>query len=410
MKRIINVLIVPIALFLAACGSKVPQKASADSTPKQESTQPAGSFVTLAKAAQKQAGISTIVIESRSMPQVIRATARVVNDENYTWRVGAVTEGRIVSVEANPGDVVRDGQVLARMHSHDIHESRAEYRKALTELARLKVNEGYAERVRDRAKRLYELKAASMQELEHAETELRNAQTAVANAQVDVERTRLHLVEFLGIPTDVTEHKSGVSHDHDPEEFIPVRAPANGTLLTRNITPGTVVTPSMDLFVISNLAHLWAIAEVNEEYLSKLRPGMPARLSVQAYGDRAFPGRIGKIGDSLDPSTHTVRVRIDLSNPGGALKPEMYATAEIETGGSAPAVFIEPEALQEVRGATVVFVQTADNKFEVRPVPVGRTIAGMTEVPSGLNPGERIVNRGAFILKSEFLKSSLAEE
>jgi membrane fusion protein, heavy metal efflux system len=92
-----------------------------------------------------------------------------------------------------------------------------------------------------------------------------------------------------------------------------VRAPASGTLLSRNVTPGTVVTQSMDLFVISDLSKLWAIAEVNEEHLQKLRPGMPARLVVQAYGDRAFTGRIGRIGEALDPETHTVRVRIDLS-------------------------------------------------------------------------------------------------
>ncbi len=398
------------AVLAASCGSKAPETAQANSTSKTVAAQPSGSFVTLAAAAQKESGIATAVIASRSMPQVIRATARVVNDENYTWRVGALTEGRIVSVEANAGDRVRDGQVLARMHSHDIHESRAEYRKAVSELARLKTNEGYAVRVRDRAKRLYDLKAGSLQEFEHAETELRNAQTAVSNAQIEVDRTRLHLVEFLGVPADATEHVSGQPHEHDPDEFIPVRAPASGTLLARNITPGTVVTTSMDLFVISNLGHLWAIAEVNEENLPKLRQGMPARLFVQAYGDRAFNGSIGRIGDSLDSSTHTVRVRIDLANAAGALKPEMYATAEIETGGSEPAIFVEPESLQEVRGATVVFVQTRDDQFEVRPVQVGRNLAGVTEVARGLRPGERVVNRGAFILKSEFLKSSLAEE
>jgi membrane fusion protein, heavy metal efflux system len=299
--------------------------------------------------------------------------------------------------------------VLARMHSHDIHEARAEYQKAKSELARLKMTEAFALRVRDRAKRLLELKAGSLEQYEHAESELRNAQAAVASAEVEVDRTHLHLVEFLGIPAEASRPHTSAQHD-GALELIPVRAPASGTLLARNVTPGTVVTQSMDLFVISDLSQLWAIAEVNEEHLSKLRPGMPARLYVQAYGERAFAGRIGRIGEALDPETHTVRVRIDVPNASGALKPEMYATAEIEIGGSDPALFVEPEALQEVRGATVVFVQIDDERFAVRPVQVGRTVSGMAEIGRGLNAGDRVVVRGAFIIKSEFLKASLADE
>jgi cobalt-zinc-cadmium efflux system membrane fusion protein len=391
---------------LAGCGDRAPEKAQASAATEKE---PQSSHVTIPAARQKQAGITTGAVEFRSVPQVVRATARITNDENHTWRVGAITEGRIIRVEANPGDRIREGQVLARMHSHDIHESRADYRRAVRELSRLKMGEGYATRARDRAKRLYELKAGSLEQYDHAETELKNAQAAVANAHTEVERARLHLVEFLGIPEDVPVH-SGAEHDHDPDEFIPVRAPASGTLLTRNVTMGTVVTQSMDLFVISDLARLWAIAEVSEEHLPKLRTGMPARLFVQAYGDKPFAGRIGKVGETLDPDTHTVKVRIDLANRGGALKPEMYATAEIETGGSAPAIYVEPEAVQEVRGATVAFVEAGGDRFEVRPVQLGRTAGGMTEVERGLHAGERIAVRGTFILKSEFLKASLADE
>lgn len=406
MKRIIPM--VAAAVMMAACGSKSPPAAQPEAAAKKDPAQ-TGYAVTLTAPAQKDAGVVTEIVEPRSVPQVIRATARVVNDENHTWRVGAITEGRIVSIEANPGDTIREGQVLARMHSHDIHESRAEYQKAETELSRLKIAEAYALRVRDRAKRLYELKAGALEQVEHAEAELRNTQTAVANAEVEVRRTRLHLTEFLGISVKAAEHTTA-EHGHTADEFIPVRAPASGTLLARNITQGTVVTPSMDLFVISDLSRLWAIAEVNEEHLPKLREGMPARLFVQAYGERGFAGRIGKIGEALDPSTHTVKVRIDLANVRGALKPEMYASSEIEIGGSTPALFVEPESLQEVRGATVVFVQTGPERFEVRPVQTGRTLSGMTEVQRGLKPGERIVVRGAFILKSESMKSSLAEE
>ena len=368
----------------------------------------AANEVKLAAAAQKDSGVEVRSAELRSLPQVLRAPARILNDENRTWRVGAIVESRIVSVLANPGDRVMQGQVLARMHSHDIHQSRAEYRKAVAELSRLQSAQALALRVRDRAQRLYDLKAGSLADLEQAEAELRNAQTAVANARAEYERTHQHLVEFLGIPAGAPEHQQG--GEHDENEYILVKAPAPGVILSRNVTPGTVVTPANDLFVISDLSHLWAMAEVGEENLSRLRVGMPVQLSVQAYADHSFPGRIAKIGDVLDPATRTVRVRVDVANPRGRLKPEMYATAEIGLGESAPAVFVPSDAAQEVRGATVVFVRTAPDCFEVRPVQAGRSLDGSVQIVSGLRPGEPVAVRGAFALKSEFLRSALAEE
>jgi cobalt-zinc-cadmium efflux system membrane fusion protein len=360
---------------------------------------------------QKSSGIAVEPAESRSLPEIVRATARLSNDENQTWRVGAITDGRIVKVLANPGDVVQAGAVLARMHSHDIHESRAAYQKSQMELARAQIEEAYALRARDRAKRLYDLKAGSIEQWEHSETELKNAQTAVSNARVEVDRTRNHLTEFLGISADTPPHPGPQPHDEaDEAEFIPVLSPAAGTVLSRGITPGTVVTPANDLFIVSNLSSLWAIAEVNEEHLPKLRTGMPARIYVQAYGREAFPGRIGKLGETFDPTTRTVKVRIDVPNPRGRLKPEMYASAEIEIGGANAAVFVPQAATQEVRGETVVFVRTAPNRFDVRPVELGRSLDGSFEVVRGLRAGEPVATRGAFVLKSEFLKAALAGE
>lgn len=397
-----------LATILAgtAC-SRTKPAASAPAEPAKAAV-PAQIAVVLEPAAQKEAGIVLEQAAYRSLPEVLRATARLTNDENRTWRVGAITEGRIVQVAANPGDTIRTGQIMARMHSHDIHESRAEYRKAVNELARAKNVAAFARSVRDRARRLYDIKAGSLEQFEHSDTELRNAETAVTNAGFELERTRTHLVEFLGIPADFTDHGSPTHNDND--DFIPVKSPANGVVLVRNVTPGTVVTPANDLFIVSDLAGLWAMAEVNEEYLPKLRAGMPVRIFVQAYGTRAFSGRIARLGESLDPATRTVKVRVDVPNPAGLLKPEMYASTEIALGGSESAVFVPEEATQEVRGQTVVFVRTGENRFEARPIQTGRTLDGDVEIVRGLKAGETVAARGTFILKSEFLKASLAEE
>jgi cobalt-zinc-cadmium efflux system membrane fusion protein len=397
----------PILLLaaLAGCSRQQPEPVKAVAEPPAASEQ----SVVLEPAAQKEAGIVAEAVELRSMPRTLQATGRIAVNENQTWRVGAITEGRIIRVYANVGDMVRQGHVLARMHSHDIHEARAQYRRALAERARLKTAESYTQRVRDRARRLFELKAGSLEQVEQAEAGLRNTQTELANAEVEVERTRKHLVEFLEIPADEPkEHKAG--YQETDEDLIPIRSPAAGVVLARNVTPGTVVTTSGDLFVVSDLSAPWMIASVGEEHLAELRVGIPVKVYVQAYGTRAFHGRIGRLDEELDPTTRTIKARVEVPNPHGHLKPEMYATAEIQLGESEPALFVPQEAVQELDGQTSVFVRTALNRFVPRTVRTGRTFDGTVEVLRGLRPGEVVVTRGSYVLKSQLLKGALGEE
>ncbi|MGE5645458.1 MAG: efflux RND transporter periplasmic adaptor subunit [Acidobacteriota bacterium] len=402
------VLPVVAALLLAACSKR---EAPAGAAAAENAAQPAGAsnVVVLAPAAQQQAGVRVETAANRPVPETIRASARLTNDENLTWRVGAITEGRVVQVLAAPGDFVKAGLPLARIHSHEVHDSRAQYRNAQTELMRTNANYQYALKARDRARRLFELKAGSQEQVEHAEAELRNAEAAASTARIEADRTRRHLVEFLGVPEEGgDDHQPGA--ESDERDLIPVRSPAAGTVLARNVTPGTVVTPSNDLFVLCDLSSLWAIAEVNQDYLSKLREGMPVRVFVQAWPGQPFAGKIGQIGQSLDPATRTVKVRVDLPNRSGRLKPEMYASAEIELGNSEPAVFVPEEATQEVRGQNVVFVRSAPDRFEVRPIETGRRLDGALEILRGVRAGEPVAVRGAFVLKSEYLKAALSGE
>jgi membrane fusion protein, heavy metal efflux system len=398
-----------LMLTLTGCSrtaEPVPSQAAAAHQPEQQNE--ANTVVRLDATARKQAGIVVEQVGVRSLPQVVRATGRISNDETRTWRVGALTDGRIVRIYAQVGERVQEGQVLARMHSHDIHESRAMYARALSDLDRARAFEAHARRVRDRQKTLYDLKAGSQEQSEAAEAELKNASNMVTNAEIEVDRTRSHLLQYLRIPLSAPPHVEG--KDEPDEDLIPIAAPATGTLLVRNVTPGTVVQPSSDLFVVSDLQRLWMLASANEEYLPRLREGLPVRVFVQAYPGSGFPGRIRRLGEALDATTRTVTVQVELANPGGRLKPEMYATAEIELGDSQPALFIPQEATQEMDGRTVVFVCGAGDVLEARAVETGRLVDGVLEVVSGLTPGESLVTRGSFIVKSQMLRASMAEE
>lgn len=358
---------------------------------------------------QKQAAIKIEEVVSRNTSQVISASGRITMNEDRSWHVGAIAEGRVVRVYVNPGERVKKDQRLAGMHSHDIHETRAEYRKAQAELARSRSALAYSQKQRDRARRLYDLKAASLEQVEHAESELRNAQTAVENADTELARHRLHIVEVLQLPLDEhDEHKEGDT-DHETD-LIPIKAPADGVVITRKISVGSVASPGEEIFTIADLSSVWMIAQVNEAQLGKLRVGAAVRVQVQAYPERSFTGRITKIGDQLDPATRTIQVRVELANAGGMLKPEMYCTAEIPVGGSEPAVYIPQSSVQQVNGQSVVFIQKNADRFEVRLVQTGKNMDASVEIMQGLQAGDRVVTQGSYLLKSQLLKASLAEE
>lgn len=393
--------------LLAACGNKPEPRPKPDPKPAEAKLEPGE--VRLSPELQKTAGLQIANVERRNVPLTFRVNGRLVADEEKTHKAGAVTDGRVVKVFVNIGDRVQKGQVLARLHSHDIHESRSAYQKAKVELTRLETQRSFAQRNRDRIRRLLDLKAASQEQFDHAENELKNAGANIDSARLEVQRTRQHLEEFLEVSADDPPgHKTG-EFDHD-DDTAPVKSPAGGIVISRAVSAGSVTKPGDDLFVISDLSSVWMLAAVPEEYMGRVRAGMNAQVFVRAFEDRPFPGRLTRIGDQLDAPTRTVQARIVLPNPRGELKPEMYAAAELSAGGAGEALYVPQESIQELSGHSVVFVAAPNGRFFARPVETGPRAGGVVAILSGLAAGDRIVTRGAFLLKSEMLKSTLTEE
>ena len=181
-------------------------------------------------------------------------------------------------------------------------------------------------------------------------------------------------------------------------------------VIDRKATAGTVVTTGQEFFRIADPRSLWLIAAVNESDLPALRIGQNVRVTVRAYEGRAFNGRILRLGEQLDPETRTLKVRVQVPNPGTLLKPGMFASVDVQRESSRTALFISGAAVQDVNGQSAVFVETKPGTFAVRPVLLGQTRDGNVEVTSGLQAGDRVVTKGSFILKSQLLKGSLAEE
>jgi cobalt-zinc-cadmium efflux system membrane fusion protein len=361
--------------------------------------------IVLSAAEQLSGMIATQTVRSSDEHDALPVRGRIALADNRTWRVGVLVDGRIEAVYAGLGDYVHKGQVLARMHSHEVHDARAQYQTALSELTRLQAAANLAQRNYDRVQTLLSLKAASIQQTEQARQEVVSAQAALKDGQIEVERDRIHLEDNLGIPADSPQDKGSEEVD-----LVPVRAPGSGFILKKNVSPGATAEPSMDLFVIGDLSEVWMLASVRQENLGELRLGETVSVMLAGLPGRRFPGHIANLGQELDPTTRAMQVRIVLNNNESRLKPEMLATAEIPVGSLKSTLVVPADALQQIDGQDVVFVQTAPDRFAIRIVRTGEAVNGQVRVFEGLKAGEQVVIKGSFLLKSQLLKSTIEGE
>ena len=357
---------------------------------------PAANQVRLSPEAIERGRIEIGAVSTQPFRQTLEATGRLALNEDATARVGTIVTGRVTRVLATVGDFVKKGQALIYIHSHELLDARANAAKAQAAVTEREKALAYAKAELDRADRLLAAKAVSKREQAQAAANFTAAIAELEQARAELARTSEWL-EHLTVP-------------HDSHEDIVIYAPISGVVLKRNVTLGTVVNEASDLMSIANLETLWAIAEAPQQQAALVRVGQPVEISISTFGDQRFTGRVVHIGETLNPETRTAQVRCLVNNPRGNLRPEMYATIIIASEKREEVMAAPSEAVIEMQGEQVVFVTLGDGLFEKRPVQTGRQQNGMIEITGGLQPGARIVTRGGFFIKSEFLKSTLSEE
>ncbi len=367
--------------------------------------------VRLKPIAAERAGLSVETVREVSATRVLKVEGRVAENQERTVTVGSFTEGIVVESYVFEGSYVTEGQVLAQIHSHELHQVEAEYRKAHADLQRRQAELDYARQAQQRAERLHQIKAGSLQQLQQTQTALKAAQSAVTMAEAEIESAQIHL-SYLGVELEDILHSTAQPDDREetPLHLVQIRSPIRGTVIARNITKGGVAAPSESLYSISDLSRLWVIAQVPEEHLRLVKKGMPVEIQVRAYPDESFPGKVLWVGDSLDRHTRTVQVRCQVGNSQRRLKLEMYATLLIRVDQGESAIVVPPAAIQVIDTTSVVFVQVAEHSFQLRPVEPGRQLVQGLEIVAGLEEGELVAVGGAFILKSELLKDRIIEE
>lgn len=358
--------------------------------------------VTLGERSVSLAGIEVAEARGVTRAATFDAPAILALDETRTARIGSLVEGNVVRVLSGVGDRVPRGAVLAEMHSPVVHDAWADYRKAVSERRRRETELAWASQAAGRAARLHQEKALSLQERQRAEVD-----EVAAREELDRARTEVRRAE------EVLEHL-GVTNREDPTgetgESVPVRSPLSGVVLDKHVTAGTAVTPGTPLFVVSDLTELWAMAEVDETRIPLVAAGRPAKVHVAAWPDRAFEAKVTIVGDAVNPTTRRVTVRCQVPNPGGLLKPEMYARVSLGESAPRPMVVVPEGAIQEMDGRPCVFVAEEGGRFEKREVALGATSEGLVEVRSGVSAGEKVATAGSFLLKSQLLSASAPAE
>jgi membrane fusion protein, heavy metal efflux system len=306
---------------------------------------------------------------------------------NAYAEVSTPLPARVVSLQAVEGQSVRAGEPLATLESGDLAQARGE-------LATAEARRDLAQRALERKRGLNAEKIVPAREVQEAENE-----TIAAEAQVRAVRATL---ESLGAPD---QSSAGTS-----TSTLVVRSPLAGVVLERALAIGQTADPSKPLFRIGDLSTLWLTVHAFERDAVRLTTGAPARITFAALPDRTFQGTVALIGQSVDPDSRTVAVRIDLPNRERLLRPGMSGTAWLPVGDQGTLLAVPAAAVQRVRDRWCVFIPKDTRTFEIRPVGRGRDIAGEVEILSGVRAGEPIVVDGAFLLKAETERSAAEGE
>lgn len=327
--------------------------------------------VVLSERAQALARLRTAEVRRQADPSTdVRLLGRVEPDERTSRLVTAWVGGRIERLHVRvTGEQVRAGQVIATLYSPEVFAAHQDLIVAKRQVLRMQ-------------------SASDM------------ARTA-AEAALDAARDRLKL---LGV---APERLAAMESENEPARQMAIRTPFAGTVLERLASEGAYVTTGEPLYRIADLSRVWVQLDAYERDLPTLLVGQNVQVSLEALPGDSFEGKVAFIEPTVDPERRTARVRIEVANKGGRLRPGMFAQAVVhgqaETSAERPLVVPHTAPLFTGR-RSVVYVEvprTERPTYEARIVRLGPRAGDYYPVVAGLAEGERIVVRGAFVLDAD---------
>jgi cobalt-zinc-cadmium efflux system membrane fusion protein len=321
----------------------------------------------------------------RLFPVEKGAVGSIDFNEDMSVQVFTQYQGKIIGLFGKIGDEVKKGQMLFTIDSPDLVQAES------TLIAAAGVLE-LTTRALARLKLLYETKAVAQKDLEQGISDQQTAEGALRAAR---DAVRVFGKTESEIDRIVAERKV------DPT--LVVRSPIDGRITARNAAPGLLVQPGNPPapYVVTDISTMWMLANVIESDIPDYHLGQEERVKVTAYPDRVFEGKISTIGASIDPNTHRVFVRSEITDPEHRLLFGMYANFVIRTGDPqrSPAVPLNG-VVREGDGTMSVWVTTDKRRFTKRTVELGIQRDGYDQILNGLAPGELIATEGAIFLSN----------
>jgi Cu(I)/Ag(I) efflux system membrane fusion protein len=292
-------------------------------------------------------GMTVVAVRQVELPGVIETNGQIAYDQRNLAQIVSRVAGRIEATRAVLWDYVRVGQPIVRLYSPDFMTAEAEY-----------------------------LEGIKTQDVSPA------GQSAIAGAMVAAARRKL---ELLGMS------KADIAALSAPSPTVWMRAPISGTVVNNSASIGGAVSPGDVLYTVGTTNVVWITADIYEDELPRIRLGQELEAVTTAWPGEVFHGTITHISPAIDPATHTAKIRCEVRNPDGRLKPEMLARVKIVTRPGL-ALVAPQEALVFESDAYYVFVDRGGGLFERRRVEIASWHeSGFTRVTAGLRPGEKVV-------------------
>ncbi|MFZ4396936.1 MAG: efflux RND transporter periplasmic adaptor subunit, partial [Kiritimatiellia bacterium] len=326
----------------------------------------------------------------------IRLTGELALNDNATARISPRIAGIIRSVRVDIGAQVKADDVLFTLDSTELDTTLADYERNRTMAA-------LAEKTYQREKTLFEQKVASESDLIEAQMrleEFRSATTAAAQ--------KLQALGFSANERDASLSTNRMNGNGS----LAVRAPISGSIIRKNVGLGELADPGKEVMELADLRAVWAWGGLYERdlavVLKNMRTGgVPVELTVSAFPDNTFTGRLDYISGVMDEATRTIKVRTVIDNTDLLLRPGMFCEIRMLLASDADVLAIPKASVLSDEGVDFVFKHMQDNYYLRQNIKIGRTFEDAVEIVHGLEPGVTIVAKGAFLLKSDVLRSKM---
>jgi Cu(I)/Ag(I) efflux system membrane fusion protein len=355
------------------CGMKlVPaEPAKPDSATRTEGTADRAT-ITIEPEKARLLGLKTAAVTKAPLSTSIRTVGRVLFDERRVHHVHTRYEAFVEHVTADfTGKYVQKGEVLAHVYSPELFATQQEYLLAL--------------------KASRSLVGSSMPGVATGGKEL-------------LEAARQRLLLWQIAPEDI----AAIEKNGEPLRTVPLYAPISGYVIARTAYHGMKVMPADTLFDIVDLSSVWVVADVYEYELPRLKLGQKATVTLAYWPGKEWGGPVTYIYPAVDEKSRTVKVRIDVTNPNGDLKPEMFAEVVIR-GSAREALAVPDDAVLDSGTRKIVFLSPGEGKLVPREVEVGERAGGKIEIRKGLAEGDVVALGANFLVDSESqLRAALA--